>query len=459
MFCGFRKWKENCGMRNDMGNWEEPIAKRLRVLILAEAANPEWTSVPLIGWSLTNALSKIADVHLVTQIRNKAALLRKGWIEGEAFTAIDNERVVAPFHSLASRLRGDKNQAWTTVMAFTAFAYYSFEQQVWERFRDQLIAGRFDVVHRITPLSPTTQSSIAAKLARYNIPFVLGPLNGGVPWPKRFRHRQYAEKEFLSHIRPLYRLMPAYRSTRLSASAIISGSKHTQSEMPHWVSHKSIFIPENGIDTKLFDNPRRAKVELPLHAAFVGRLVPYKGADILITATTPFLKAGSLKLHIIGDGPQKPLLMQQVKLFGVQENVFFHGWLPHKDIQTKLRDCDFLGLPSIREFGGGVVVEAMALGVTPIVANYGGPADLVDVKTGILVPFHDEKSLIEGFRSAIADVIKAPEQLNVLGDAAREKVAQNLTWDAKARQMLRIYEAVGARLDDLSGLGLGGQTQ
>ncbi|MEH2515742.1 glycosyltransferase involved in cell wall biosynthesis [Bradyrhizobium sp. AZCC 1610] len=416
--------------------------RKLRVLLIAEAANPEWTSVPLVGWNLSRALLKHADVHLVTQIRNRDALLRHGLIEGQDFTAIDNEYIASRLIALAAKLRGGVGKGWTTISAFSVLSYYSFEQELWKLFEKQLVAREFDLVHRITPLSPTNPSLIANRLARLSIPFVLGPLNGGVPWPKGFTHRQHAEHEWLSHVRGLYKLMPGYRSTRRKCAAIIVGSKFTQQEMPRWALGKCIYIPENAVDLELFNSPRISQKASPIQAAFVGRLVPYKGADIAIEAAVQFLRAGSLQLQIIGDGPQKDFLIAKVKKLGVERSVQFHGWLSQQEVQKRLSACDFLVFPSIREFGGGVVLEAMALGVTPIVADYGGPSELVDEATGIRVPFVDETSLVEGFRRAMQAIISAPDTLNRLGSAARQKVVEEFTWEAKARKISSIYHSV-----------------
>jgi glycosyltransferase involved in cell wall biosynthesis len=224
--------------------------------------------------------------------------------------------------------------------------------------------------------------------------------------------------------------------------------------MPPWTKERLVYIPENAVDPDLFGAPRNRTATLPLRIAFVGRLVPYKGLDMLLEATSDFQKSGKLELHIIGDGPERSVVEAMVDSLGIRRSVHFHGWLPHIDVQEKLRTCDLLALPSVREFGGAVVVEAMALGVTPIVADYGGPSELVDDNTGIRVPFRDRASLVEGMRLAIGSLIRSPDKLEIFGEAGRRKVLQKLTWDAKANQICAVYQAVLARSKDLASLSV-----
>jgi glycosyltransferase involved in cell wall biosynthesis len=387
-------------------------------------------------------LASVTDVHLVTQVRNENALIRAGLRKGWSFTAIDNEMVASPLWRLAAKVRGGANKGWTTTTALQSLAYYSFERAVWREFGRRLAARDFDLVHRITPLSPTSQSIIAQRLANINVPFVIGPLNGGVAWPNHFATRQYAEREWLSSIRVLYKLLPGYRSTRRDSAAILVGSKFAYGDMPSWARHKCIYMPENGVDLERFSLVRDRSASIPLKGAFVGRLVPYKGADILLNASFEFLQSKQLQLHIIGDGPQRPLLNAIVERFGVRDAVHFHGWVSHNDVQTVLSACDFLALPSVREFGGGVVLESMALGVTPIVADYAGPSELVDDRTGIRVAFTNEQSLVDGIRRAIGEIIRTPHALDTLGAAGRRKVMEKFTWEKKALRMLSVYDAV-----------------
>src|SRR5215212_5240977 len=99
----------------------------VRPLLIAEAANPEWVSVPLEGWSHARAIMARPGIegHLVTQVRNEGAIRRAG-LGDERFTAIDSERVARRAHRLASLVRGGSGKGWTAVTALEALTYPYF---------------------------------------------------------------------------------------------------------------------------------------------------------------------------------------------------------------------------------------------------------------------------------------------------------------------------------------------
>jgi glycosyltransferase involved in cell wall biosynthesis len=417
---------------------------RPRVLVIAEAANPDWVSVPLVGWSLARALAEVAEVHLVTQVRNREAILRAGLIEGRDFTAIDSEALARPLWALGERLRMGQGKGWTTLQAINALSYPWFEHLVWRRFGAEIRAGRYDIVHRITPLSPTVSSFLSGRCAGVGVPFVLGPLNGGVPWPAGFDAERRREREFLSYLRGAYKALPGRGATLRHAAAILAGSRHTQAEMPGWAQHKVVYLPENAIDPKRFSRLAAPAAEGPLRAGFVGRLVPYKGPDMLIEAAAPLLREGRLVLDLVGDGPMMGALRAQVAALGVAGAVTFHGWLAHERVQDVLGLCHLFAFPSVREFGGGVVLEAMALGVPPLVVDYAGPGELVAPGRGYKVALGTRAEIVAGMASALDRLARDRTALAAVGRAGREWVMQEATWAAKARQVARVYAAVRA---------------
>jgi glycosyltransferase involved in cell wall biosynthesis len=231
---------------------------------------------------------------------------------------------------------------------------------------------------------------------------------------------------------------------------LLVGSHHTASEIPEAYKARTVYFPENGIDVSHFQPvERKNTAKDTLRACFVGRLVPYKGPDMLIEAAAPHLRAGNLHLDIIGDGPMREEMERQIASLGIADAVTLHGWLGHADIPRILGRADLLTFPSIREFGGAVVLEAMALGVTPVVVDYGGPGELVAGGYGVTIPLGTRAEIVVCLERKLADIIADPTGMCLPPHTLRQHVEEEFSWQAKARKIAKIYA------DLLSGSGPG----
>ncbi|MBB2159000.1 glycosyltransferase family 4 protein [Gluconacetobacter sacchari] len=419
-------------------------ARRLRVLILAESCNPEWSSVPLVGWSHYEALSRVADVHLVTRVRNRPALDRCGLKEGQDYTAINTEFLFEPIARLVRWISGP-NKGWAVVTALTIPSYLLFELIARKRFKKRL--REFDLVHRITPVSPAVPSPMATWCRRAGVPFVLGPLNGGLPWPKEFPNLRKQEGEWLSGFRSLFRALPGYRSTRNAAAAIIAGGKSAFREIPGIWKDKVVYIPENAFDPSRFPVPthRRSAQDYqgrPLRAIYLGRLVPYKGCDMLLEAAADLLRQGRMTMTVVGSGPESKRIRNLIARLDIGHAVECTGELPHRQVAEYLRRADILTFPSVHEFGGAVVLEAMAMGVVPVISDYGGPAELASPHCAFLVPLQERDAYIQAFRDVLHTIASDPARLLPLAENGRQRADKLFTWPQKAEQILAVYRWV-----------------
>lgn len=110
---------------------------------------------------------------------------------------------------------------------------------------------------------------------------------------------------------------------------------------------------------------------------YIGRLVPLKGVDLLISA----LQAHQgLKWHldIVGDGPKHLELQRSVEVAGLGDQITFHGALPNHLARRMLMSADFLILPSHKDGWGAVINEALMLGVPVICSDACGAAELLE---------------------------------------------------------------------------------
>jgi glycosyltransferase involved in cell wall biosynthesis len=97
-------------------------------------------------------------------------------------------------------------------------------------------------------------------------------------------------------------------------------------------------------------------------------------------------------------------------------------------------------LPSLRECGGTVILEAMAMGLPVIATRWGGPANYVDDSMGIRVAPDTRESFIGGLAEAMIELAESPQLRRQMSEAARRRAGTNYyDWDSKADRMLEIF--------------------
>lgn len=413
--------------------------RKPRILMLADDCNPEWHSLPALVYRYQEALHPLVDLTLVTQIRNRENIekVRPPTLRVEY---LDTESVAAPVYRLASWLSGDPNKAMTLKVALSYPSYLYFEWQVWRRFKERLRAGEFDVVHRASPMSPTIPSPIASLSP---VPFVIGPLLGGLPWPAQFAPEMRREKEWMNYVRGAHRHMPFYQSTYAKAAAILAAYRHTIDDIPRVGADRIIDFSEGGIDPRDFPTPNKTPKER-LQIVFVGRLVPFKCPEIPVRCFAASPELRKHQLIIVGDGPERPRLEQMIAEHGLADCVKLTGTLPHAEVVRLMADSEIFAFPSIREQGGGVITMAAMSEMACVVVDYGGPSVRVPDGAGIRVPMGTLDELVRRFTEVLEALVNDREQIKRYGQAARRFTEKHYAWDAKAKKTVDIYRWVMA---------------
>lgn len=412
-----------------------------RILILADDCNPEWPSLPIVGYKYARSLARLCDVTVATHVRNRENIEKAGDL-GAPVLYVDNEWLAAPMYKLARMLRRGPEVAWSVQQIMNYLPYLEFERRALKMAKNSLEQGAFDIVHRITPMSPTLPSYIAGRTKQ---PFVIGPLNGNLAWPAAFRAEQTREKERLRILRNAYRYLPFARRTYRKADAVLAAFRHTIDDLVDADPATIVPMPEIGFDTEMFHADGRKTPFSgpgPYQFLYAGRLVPYKVPEVAIRAfaTSELLKPH--KLSVVGDGPEMERLQAIVRETGAEDRITFEGRKTQAEVAAAMRASDAFVFPSIRELGAGVVIEAMASGMVTLVTDYGAPGDLAANGRGVAVPLAPLNDLTSGFQKAMEICVSDPAAQAGFAEKAKSYATEMYTWNTKAAYTVKIYDAL-----------------
>jgi glycosyltransferase involved in cell wall biosynthesis len=413
--------------------------RRLRILVLGPYCDPQGVSMPYVTYSHAAALAQLHDVALVVGSPSEKNVR----LANDPFRSIEVVRMplLERIHAWCLRRIFKYNFDTQTLTAFDYPFALAFEWHAWRQLRRRIFAGEFDVVLRVLPMTPVLPSPFAFFLRKGPIPFVIGPLNGGLPWPPGFSQLEN-QKEWVSNLRNVYRHLPFARSTYRHAAAIIAASSQTHSEFTEY-GHKLFFVPEPGIARSLcYGDSRSPDPGAKLELIFVGGLVPRKACDLALRAAAPILRSDLARFTVVGDGPERARLEQLVRSLGIEKAVSFCGWLSHAEVLKRLRSADVFVFPSLRDNGAGVVFEALGTGAVPVVADFGGPGDIVHPSVGYKVALTTENDIVAQMEKILTELAHNRDRLEQLRRQGMAYVRDCLTWDAKAQAVSRVLNWV-----------------
>jgi rhamnosyl/mannosyltransferase len=174
---------------------------------------------------------------------------------------------------------------------------------------------------------------------------------------------------------------------------------------------------------------------------FVGRLVPYKGAAVLLEAT----RGLDADVMLVGDGPERAALEARARALGVADRVTFLGNVGNEQLCALYSACDLFVLPSItrQEAFGLVQIEAMARGKPVISTDLGTGVSWVNQhgETGLVVAPGNAPALHAAIRELLAD----PGRRAALGAGAARRAKAVFHVDRMIDSTLQLYAEVAGR--------------
>ncbi len=223
----------------------------------------------------------------------------------------------------------------------------------------------------------------------------------------------------------------AHAVARRSAATVVATAAHLDhaGDLGRSGRKKAVTIPF-GVDATRFvptDTPLRPAV-FPTTALgpvglFVGRLVGYKGLDVLLRA----VQRSRLHVVLVGGGPLREHLEREIQRTGLTEQVLLVGAVKDEELAGYYQAADYFVLPSTSpaEMFGISLIEAMACG-KPVISTAltTGVREVNEAElTGLVVPPGDEVAL----RTAMERLVGDEALRKRLGEAARQRVEERFT--------------------------------
>ena len=393
--------------------------KRLKVFISAYACEPDKGSEPGIGWNVVNELAKYHEVHVLTRANNRPPI--------EA--ALAGKPAVPHFHyyDLPKWL-----SFWKKKRRGYHLYYYLWQYGAFFRYRNFVNSQGFDIVQHLT----FANFAMPSLFMRCRPLTVWGPIGrtstpravrNALPWRIRLKEAMRQIAMWL-----MCRLEPARIFTPRCADRIIEcGFPDGESGFPKKWRHKIVGHPQTGINAE--DPEYRVKrsrdADGQIRLLICSEFLHWKGVTFAAEVYGRIASTrDDVELLVYGSGPEKTAMRKIFRRHGVEESVFWKGFVGKKELMRAMADADILLYPSYHHGLATAILQAMYIGL-PIATIAGDPvAQCVAEAGGMVADGSNMDEILDDLTEKTLQLIDSADLRREIGARSRELVLARYEW-------------------------------
>lgn len=384
-----------------------------------------------LGWNIIFQLSRFGEVFVLTDIDNKHAIEEK---------LSERSKASISFYYIGLPKFLFFTKKWIQVYAYLwQIKAYIVAKKLYKE-------KQFDVFHHITYANDWMASYIGALLP---IPYIRGPGGGAHRVPRAFLKDYSSRERLVEKVRSvgqwIFRHDPFFIIGQNKAKAVLVCNREAFNGLHKKWQKKAYFYPVNGVSAEdlLILNEKIENKSDKFCVLSAGKLIKIKGFDLSIRAFKAFNdKVPNAKFIIIGEGPELKHLKKLADDLKLGEKIVFESWIPREKLLHKMSTCSVFLFPSLRDGGGNVVVEAMAVGVPVVCFDLAGPGFHINDSCGIKIKPDDPKQAVYDMAKALEKLYFNKELRDKLGRGARERAEREYNWEKLGDKLNKIYKEV-----------------
>lgn len=313
---------------------------------------------------------------------------------------------------------------------------------------------KFDIIHHLT----FNQYRTPSPGFWLDIPFVMGPIGGAecinpVFWQDLDKNTR--QKEIIRRKGKDLKIFSWFNHRNNNKKIILCSCKDNFLRLKPYAG-KSILklMPAIAYDKRDFEvenilsknNERSANSNQEFEMIYAGKAWDWKGLKIFLNAVkfafanTRLNRPWKIKLIGIRFKEEQERVQNWIKEFGLENNVILIPFIQRSELLKLMKNCSLSIYPAFRDSGSMSILEASALGCPTICFEAGGQ-DIFPDDILIKIPVDDtyEKTLMN-FAEKIRWTYEHEEEAKEIGLRSQKWVSNNLTWNQKVNDFIKIYE-------------------